>query len=462
MDGLNTMENLMAKKSNSALAELSYGTAFENFNCPATEFKVVELLGREFLFYQIVQSAEVATDWLKLIHSANLPGEVHFFALDQMNVNVEELNVSMDPQIRKLISKLTFQEKYKPIIYWIFSQTELCINIELAIGHARSLEKDFITFDGDLVLANGAIVMNRNVSRDSIMILVNERKKCQESVNHSETRLILMEDRLRNAQSSLDETLGKIQEIESKMIKARNLITNIQLKERRLTVSEQNQQTKCTTKETVEEQIRLLEEHKQVLEHEFQLPMLNNAEQNEINEIQLQFGELNEDIRQNQSALMECNGKYSKINGFLQNNLLARKKELKHLIASQRELENVLESQKINYKQFQESLSELDVQLNEIDIKIQSMTQQQMHLKNQTQEANHKKRVLKDKIRDIDLKVECLNQQEDELRKKLRGSTSDLNDTFSTIYGMTAVEVITIFNAHLNFFQFLSFFFLSS
>lgn len=441
MDGLNTMENLMAKKSNSALTELSYGTAFENFICPDTECKVVELLGREFLFYQIVQSTEVATGWLKLINSGDLPGDVNFFALDQMNVNVEELSASMNSQIRKLISKLTFDEKYKSIIYWIFSKTEPCINIELAIDHARTLEKDFITFDGDLVLANSAIVMNHNVSEDSVMILLNERKKCQESVSQSETRLILMEERLQDVQNSYDNLLAEILEIETKMVKARNLITNIQTKQRKLTTSEHNHQIKSTAKETAEGQIRILEEHKQFLEREFQLPMLTNAEQNEINAIQLQFGDLNEEIRENQSQQTECNGKRSKINGFLQNNLLARKRELKQLMASQRELENVLESQKKNYKQFQESLRELDVKLSEIDNKIRDLTQQQIDLKNQSQDANQKKRVLRDKIRDIDVKMERLNQQEDELRKKIHGSTSDLNDTFSTIYGMTADEV---------------------
>lgn len=438
------MKMLMKKKSNSTLAEQSHGTVMDIIQCDPTDYKGIEHLACDYLFHQIVESADVANEWLKLMNADGLPGEVNFIALNQLQVDIEKITAEMNVDTWSLISKLTFDEKFKPIVYWIFSQYEISDDFNAAIIRSQNHSKGCITFDGEMITNDGAITAGFDISEESVLDVYIQMKNLHETVDYAKNRIVILEDELKNTETALFDTLAEVQKNKGNLMLASDLNTKISMKSQKLRSVEQSHKAKLAAKQATERQIRTLQDQKTGIEAELQKPMLTEQEENNVDLIQYLINDLHEEISVNKVDQGKWSKKFEQTNAFLQNHLLARQDQLLQIIASNDRLYERIKTYEMQLEDYESTMSKADSLVNDINAKIGDLTAQQNELKNQAMECNQKKKRTFTELSEIDVKLSGLNQHEEELRKKIRPESSQpltANGTNSSIYGMTSEEV---------------------
>ena len=123
-----------------------YGTLIELLECPEDFYTCVEVTAGSRLFYHVVQSDRYVIKIINEINKHNLPGEVHFLPINKLYVKESHY-----PEVEgaiPMISRLKFDEKFRPVMVHIFGKTLICSSLEVATQLARRQNFDCITLDG--------------------------------------------------------------------------------------------------------------------------------------------------------------------------------------------------------------------------------------------------------------------------------------------------------------------------
>ena len=119
---------------------------------------VVDQIAGNRLFYHIVESAQVATRIVRDLNRRKSPGTYYFLPRDTIRPEARALQVPEQTDAFPLISKLYgYEERNEGIMKYVFGNTMVCRNQDVAKKLATKYQVDCITLDGDKYERKGVI-----------------------------------------------------------------------------------------------------------------------------------------------------------------------------------------------------------------------------------------------------------------------------------------------------------------
>jgi structural maintenance of chromosome 3 (chondroitin sulfate proteoglycan 6) len=158
--GLATLRRLKQDRN----IEGAYGTLAELLDCDELYRTAVEQTAGNNLFSYVVDNADTATQLGKALYDQH-GGRITFIPLSNMKQKPAKLPKANDAQ--PLISKITFDKKFKPAMEHVFGRTIVCPNLTVAGQYSRSHGCDAITPEGDTQNRKGAMTGGYIDSRKS-------------------------------------------------------------------------------------------------------------------------------------------------------------------------------------------------------------------------------------------------------------------------------------------------------
>ncbi|KAH9283189.1 Structural maintenance of chromosomes protein 3 [Echinococcus granulosus] len=161
-----------------------YGTLIELLECPEDFYTCVEVTAGARLFYHVVQSDRYVIKIINEINKHNLPGEVHFLPINKLYVKESHY-----PEVEgaiPMISRLKFDDKFRPVMVHIFGKTLICSSLEVATQLARRQNFDCITLDGDQASRKGTLTGGYYDNRMSRLELQRRKQKTEMEIQETE------------------------------------------------------------------------------------------------------------------------------------------------------------------------------------------------------------------------------------------------------------------------------------
>ncbi|VDN14120.1 unnamed protein product [Dibothriocephalus latus] len=153
-------------------------------SCPEDFYTSVEVTAGSRLFYHVVQNDKYVIRIIAEINKHNLPGEVHFLPINRLSV--KEFRYPETEGAIPMISRLKFDEKFRPVMLHIFGKTLICSSIDVAAQLARRQNFDCITLDGDQVSRKGTLTGGYYDNRLSRLELQRRKQKTEMEIQETE------------------------------------------------------------------------------------------------------------------------------------------------------------------------------------------------------------------------------------------------------------------------------------
>ncbi|WP_423792204.1 chromosome segregation protein SMC [Methanocaldococcus indicus] len=190
------------------------------------EYKLaIEVAGGNRLNYVVTEDIDSAINAINYLKKHKL-GRVTFLPLDKVKGRKAK-NIYEDGVIGNAIDLVDFDEKYRNIFEFVFGDTVIVENIEIAKELSKKYNVRFVTLEGEVIESSGALIGGTFKSRAKIMIDVDENKikSIANKIKELDKELEKIKNELSNNNKSLKELLAKKIELENKLefIKKENL-----------------------------------------------------------------------------------------------------------------------------------------------------------------------------------------------------------------------------------------------
>ncbi|PNR95379.1 chromosome segregation protein SMC [Petrotoga sp. 9PWA.NaAc.5.4] len=293
----------------------------------------------------VIKDSNQAKKYLNHLKQNN-SGKITFLPLDLLKTNLilKEKYLNEPGTIGFLINLINFDDKYKKVMEYVFSNALLVDNIETAINLSKmNYNGNIVTLSGELVSSYGAITGGKSKYDYSSTLLKRKRE-----LTETEKRLLAVKSELKNKISIFESLKAEISNKKEKLEKLKDDLRDIfakksihdsnfkNIKEDILDITNQLEQIE-------EKLVNFEEENKQQLQ---QINVMNNElakSQEEYSKIQEEFKKTTEEVAKGKRTLED-----------LEKELLSDSMELKSL----KEKYDFYQSQKINLSKELETLKE--------------------------------------------------------------------------------------------------------
>lgn len=261
------------------------------------------------MFHVVVDNDDTVERILEVL-TRERSGRVTFMPLNRLQPReVTYPNEDVVP----LISKLKFDERFRPAFAQVFGKTVVCPNLQVGNSISRSHDLNAITLDGDRVDRKGALTGGFHDTRQSRIDVIHVLRSSR--------------SKLATEQTQFDAIKTELAEIEQECTRIQTTLTNTEAKRRRLLAERDPLQRDLASKqrdtealrssltvkgkslEALKEAIVALERESDALKQELQSPHVQSLASEELKELE----DLNRFVMELQSQVEEATNKRVKL-----------------------------------------------------------------------------------------------------------------------------------------------------
>ncbi|KAI8909533.1 RecF/RecN/SMC [Gorgonomyces haynaldii] len=181
MRGLRAVEDIVQRHK----IEGYYGPLYELFDVDDRFQTCVEVIAGSSLFHVVVDTDETASRILAVLNLEK-SGRVTFMPLNRLKPR--ESQYPEGSKTIPMISKLMYQEKFKPAIVQVFGKAVIAASLEVGASVARSHHLTCVTMEGDRADRKGALT-GGYVDKHTRLASIKLQKQKKLEMAESETRL---------------------------------------------------------------------------------------------------------------------------------------------------------------------------------------------------------------------------------------------------------------------------------
>ncbi|KAH0790121.1 structural maintenance of chromosomes protein 3 isoform X1 [Histomonas meleagridis] len=360
----------------------------------------IDAVAKGKLFYLIVEDDIEASDILEhLIRYSD--GRISIIALNKLRSNRKE--IERTEQYCSLCEEIRCEEKYIPVIDYLFGSYALCSTINVASDISTTNNINCVTLVGDLIYSSGPLIggyipLNRSIC------------KSKRKIEHYKLELNELDETLRKTNEEIEEIENNQSEInkiitqkssdqfkiESKIKSIQNEINNIQNKISKLNNQLQNENEMLNSKEKMLFSLR--QKENLILEKENE----NNLSEDEIKEIRERISNISIEytMKMLQTQQIKCE---------INDNIIP---QIKKLTKDKEELDSF----KLK-NQIEETIQELQSIENEDEINTQ-----------QSNESEETLNLLQQELQNLEKDFEHIKKLENSTRKKISTEQKIIQD----------------------------------
>lgn len=361
----------MNKKDAAEFRERYFGLVIDNFTCnDEIMSKSLTVLMGEYLFYHIVDTPQTALRIISELNAAELPGEVHFFALSIID--------SLEFDKPDGILRLSFDIKFRKVF------EKICTEMPLSL---RDLENKLneglnpATLLPDVIEENGALIAMRiNADINSMALykqqlnLLDLEEATHYQLKENSWRMESTICSLNDTSEMLDkqrETINSIQHVQSSLAQTNNLI---QLCESRIA-------TKRTEVQKYETKLKELTDTKNRYENELKLKLLVEQETKAIERVQVAITNKKMELQQVNAEIKKLRTQRDNISEFLEHSLVSRYSALEEKSQIHVNNTNELSRKEQELTQATENLAKCEVNFNQTRCQMNDLRNEHEKLK---------------------------------------------------------------------------------
>ncbi|VDM02243.1 unnamed protein product [Schistocephalus solidus] len=315
-----------------------YGTLIELLECPEDFYTSVEVTAGSRLFYHVVQNDKYVIRIIAEINKHNLPGEVHFLPINRLSV--KEFRYPETEGAIPMISRLKFDEKFRPVMLHIFGKTLICSSIDVAAQLARKQNFDCITLDGDQVSRKGTLTGGYYDNRLSRLELQRRKQKTEMEIQETENVRENNAKRKEQVDAQINRIIDELQRKETVRSKLEmtydKLKKDIHLwKEELRTKTEgrpQKERKLASLRHDLEQMKYTMESYKVELGTDL-LSQLSVQEQREVDRLNDKIQELTRDAKESYKQRMKLETEKTEKETQLEHNLFRKREQLEAELA---------------------------------------------------------------------------------------------------------------------------------
>ncbi|VDD75697.1 unnamed protein product [Mesocestoides corti] len=393
-----------------------YGTLIELLECPEDFYTCVEVTAGSRLFYHVVQSDKHVIKIIKEINKHNLPGEVHFLPINKLYVKESHY-----PEVEgaiPMISRLKFDEKFRPVIVHIFGKTLICSSLEVATQLARRQNFDCITLDGDQASRKGTLTGGYYDNRKSRLELQRRKQKTEMEIQETENVRENNAKRKEQVDAQINRIIDEAQRKETVQNKLE--LTRDQLKKdihlwkeelRSKTEARPQKEWKLSSLRHDLEQMKFtMESYKAELGTDL-LSQLSALEQTEVDRLNDKIQALTREAKEAYKQRMKLETEKTEKETQLEHNLFRKREQLESELA---EADNRIEAEKRT--------------VDEVESRLAALMHDQRRLESELEAKRSEEKEFAERIQDDQQSLEKMQSKQSQLFKKKEENMKKIRD----------------------------------
>uniref|UniRef100_A0A0R3W898 Structural maintenance of chromosomes protein n=1 Tax=Taenia asiatica TaxID=60517 RepID=A0A0R3W898_TAEAS len=412
-----------------------YGTLIELLECPEDFFTCVEVTAGARLFYHVVQSDRYVIKIINEINKHNLPGEVHFLPINKLYVK-ESYYPEVEGAI-PMISRLKFDDKFRPVMVHIFGKTLICSSLEVATQLARRQNFDCITLDGDQASRKGTLTGGYYDNRMSRLELQRRKQKTEMEIQETENvrennakrkeqvdaqinRIIDEAQRKETVQSKLEMTFDKLKK-------------DIHLWKEELRAKTEARPQKewklSSLRHDLDQMKYTMESYKAELGTE--LPsQLSVQEQKEVDRLNDKIQALTREAKEAYKERMKLETEKTEKETQLEHNLFRKREQLEAELAevSEQDLAERLREAQEELKEADNRIEAEERTVDEVESRLAALMQDQRRLEAELEAKRMEEKDYAERIQDDQQSLEKMQSKQSQLFKKKEENMKKIRD----------------------------------
>ncbi|ACX72405.1 chromosome segregation protein SMC [Methanocaldococcus vulcanius M7] len=399
------------------------------------EYKTaIEVSAGNRLNYLVVKRMEDAVRAIKYLKERKL-GRATFLPMDRIEGR-ETVFINEKGVVGRAIDLVEFDEKYRDVFEYVFGNTVIVENIDVAKELSKKYRKvRFVTLDGDVIEPSGVMIGGTFKSRAKIKVDVDLNK-----LNRIADEIIKIENELKSLKDEIDRLNEIIRKNLSKKMEIENTLEIIKKNEmRRMEILEKNssliKELTLKNEEILDEIEELNLEKEEILRNiekiEKKIDELMEKRENVIKELRKyesdenlkRIKEIEEEITKLEKQKIGLKNEIEKGLTLIKEILIPKTEELNKKISELINKKSVLEK---NISFYEESiknnlkiLNEKKKKYNELAKNLKELTEKKEKIENEIETLEHEKKKLLQKIKEIENEINELNVEKAKYESKL-------------------------------------------
>lgn len=395
-----------------------YGTVMELIKCDDKYDLAVSTVMRAMLYHVVVDTDKTASRLITLLNSKG-KGRLSFMALNKVNRGSD---IDLPSNVESLISKLEYDQRFEPVIKYIFGKFAVCEGLTRANEITEEFKVNCVTLDGDIVRTSGALTGGYVQKSRSPLSLNTHIAKREAKLKEIKKNLKKSKDKLQEAQNNLKELTEASNEIRNEQSDLESEKNQINL-----AIISVNDEIESLQHQLTEKQRRVREAERNVA-----------AIQTKLEKITQYTNSLDQNVLERQASLKKLSAKLDKrkielikeridLTSQLKDRLQPKKRRMvdnlgglnpeviqQKIIAAQAEAEEasiLLQTSNQNLEMIEEQLLNQTTEINELDDQITSLTRKE---ENTNRSISNRAKSLEK----ITARIILLNQRAEECTKQ--------------------------------------------
>ncbi|XP_064383725.1 structural maintenance of chromosomes protein 3-like isoform X2 [Halichondria panicea] len=316
-----------------------YGVVIDTFHCEPQMYTAVDTVAGNRLFHHVVDNDRTATLILSHVNRQKKKGDYNFFPLDKLRTS--EPRYPQSQEALPMISKLTFDPKFRPAMMTLFGHTLVCRDFEKASEFAQSARMDCITMEGDVVSRKGTMTGGYYDSSKCKLQLY--QHVCDQSVKLEEAKQdrVTIVQEIEGVDGRVTQSIGEMQKLEGRESQLRenleqqkrdikSLQDELNAHKRALEPQERSLSGLKVDQRTVQKALEGMQAELGTELHS----QLEPHEQQELEDLLPELKSLEHRVAACMTKRAELQKEMERLQSTLSDNLLRRKEELKYQLES--------------------------------------------------------------------------------------------------------------------------------
>ncbi|RAO98930.1 hypothetical protein PW5551_06950 [Petrotoga sp. 9PW.55.5.1] len=438
----------------------------------------------------VIKESSKAKDYLNVIKKNN-NGKITFLPLDllKIRVSLQKSFLNEPGTIDFVINIVNYNNEYKKVMEYVFSNSLLVVDIETAIKLSKiNYPGNIVTLGGELVYSSGAITGGKSKYDHSSTILKRKREledinqqlqSIKEQLNTKENEfkkwkeeLIKRKEKVESIKDELREITSKknIHNFDYKKIKeeVKNLENNIaQYTEKKFGYEQENEDIAKNIMLIKQERQNNTQETSQITKKINDLKEEVQKSKNNLNQIEKELLEKSMELKsvkekyeyyKNQKINIEKELKETKINleetEKIHKNLKEKNVEIKKSIEDLSEESETLNSEisklfdmmkqsRTGKHDKSKDLEKYENQINQLKEKVNSIKQKNQEIEFEIKETNHNIEFLKEKAQNLDI-IENEYELKELPNNEIKALENKLNDLENSLKKLGSVDLTVL------------------
>lgn len=450
-EGIESVKKVVQQKG----IEGVYGPLIENFTCNEKFFTAIDVTGGNKLFNIIVDNDKTGSTILSHINKMGLPGEITFMPLNRLKFN--DLKYPQSPDVLPMLSKVEFNDLFKPAMQLAFGKTLICRNQDVCSQFSKSHDIDTITLEGDKFSRRGTLEGGFVSPNHSRLLFQKRIWEYQSRLEEQENELTQVRSQLQSLDGEVTQVLSQLQKLETTQVQLRNTYDQQRQEVKNLMKTKQAAESGLGPKEEAlkgyQAELERLKGQMKSFQEELGTDLLSQLtieDQEEVEQLNTEIVGIKEKLKVVFNERTKLESETERITSYLHNNLYKVRDELKTTI-EESEIEDKSEQLTIKSTELNTCSNELNKssgRITELSSRMQSLKGDVKKLQNTLEEWKNVEKEKRTAIEEdsklmekLANKKSLLLKKKEECMKKIRELGSLPADAFEK-YHKTATKVL--------------------